>query len=316
MAEKPGLGTLLGGAEVSTFFGLPACENLSALGARIALIGAPGCTPYETVGSYCRNAPGVLRRVAGAMSGNFDRYSFDLGGRVFPDGIVTAADCGDLPLDDEDFARNRDTIREAISAILDRGAVPVLIGGDDSVPTPMLQALDRHDPLTILQIDAHIDWREDHLGERLGLSSTMRRASELAHVGRIVQVGARGMGSAWPGDVEDAEAWGAEIVTAEHLHREGVDAALSLIPQGSDIVIALDVDALDPSVVPGVIARTPGGLSYMQVLDLIKGAAARGSIRAVNVVEFLPEADIDNMGAITVTRLLAAIVGTLARQAA
>ena len=99
MVEKPGLGTLLGGAEVSTFFGLPACDDLTALDARIALIGAPGCTPYETVGSYCRNAPGELRRVAGAMSGNFDRHNFDLGGRIFPDGAVCAADCGDASRD-------------------------------------------------------------------------------------------------------------------------------------------------------------------------------------------------------------------------
>ena len=117
-------------------------------------------------------------------------------------------------------------------------------------------------------------------------------------------------------DVDDAMTWGVEIVTAETLHNVGAAAALTLIPEGSDIVIALDVDAFDPSIVPGVLARTPGGLGYMQMLQLIRGAAERGRIRAVNVVEYLPSADIDGMGAMTVTRLMAAMVGLLARQAA
>ena len=124
----------------------------------------------------------------------------------------------------------------------------------------MLQAFEGRGPLTILQIDAHIDWRDEHMDEPFGLSSTMRRASEMAQFERIVQVGARGTGSAWTSDVDDAKTWGAEIVTAETLHNVGAAAALTLIPEGSDIVIALDVDAFDPSVVPGVLARTPGGL--------------------------------------------------------
>lgn len=316
MSERPELGALLGGADVSTFFGLPECEDLDALDARIALIGAPGCTPYETVGAYCREAPGELRRVAGTMAANFARHNFDIGGPIFPDGRLIAADCGDLPFDETDFAANRATIRDAIATILDKDAVPILVGGDDSVPIPMLQAFEGRGPLAILQIDAHIDWRDEHLGERMGLSSTMRRASEMEQFDRIVHVGARGMGSAWGSDVDDAMGWGAEIVTAETLHDLGPAAALSMIPEGAEIVIALDVDALDPSIVPGVVARTPGGLDYFQALSLVRGAAQRGRIRAINVVEYLPAADIDALGALTVTRLMAAMVGILARQAA
>ena len=305
---------LFGGEDVSTFFGLPVCDDLAALDAKIALIGAPGATPYETVGPYCSGAPAALRAASASAAANFARYNFDLCGPVFPEGQVIAADCGDLPYDETDFAANRATIRRAIEAVLARDAVPILIGGDDSVPIPMLQAYEGRGPLTILQIDAHIDWREEHLGERLGLSSTMRRASEMGQFERIVQVGARGTGSAWPGDVDDANAWGAEIVTADTLHSVGPAAALALIPEGSDIIISLDVDAFDPAIVPAVLARTPGGLNYSQMLDLFRGAAERGRICGINVIEFLPEADIDGMGGLTVTRLMAAMIGLLARQ--
>ena len=314
MTQDLQIGRLFGGEDVATFFGLPACEELGALNAAIALIAAPGATPYETVGPYCQGAPAALRKSASNAAANFARYNFDIGGPVFPDGRISAVDCGDLPYDARDYAANRQTIRTAISKILDRDAVPILIGGDDSVPIPMLQAYEGRGPLTILQIDAHIDWREEHLGEPLGLSSTMRRASEMGHFDRIVQVGIRGTGSAWATDVDDAMAWGARIVTAEQVHARGVDAALDLIPEGSDIVISLDVDAFDPSVCPGVLARTPGGLDYFQMLALLGGATRRGRVRGMNIIEFVPEVDIDGIGANTVVRMLAAMIGFLARQ--
>ncbi len=82
-------------------------------------------------------------------------------------------------------------------------------------------------------------------GERWGLSSTMRRASEMDHVARIVQVGQRGTGSARPSDVADATDWGVEFVSGREVARDGIGRALSLIPPGADVVICLDCDALD-----------------------------------------------------------------------
>lgn len=316
MTGTADLGALFGAPGAETFLGLPRCDDLTRLDAPVALLGVPGATPYESVGAYCRHAPDALRQATAALTANLDRHNFDLGGPTFPDMGHRAADCGDLPFDDTDFAANRAAIRDAVSKILGRGAVPVLLGGDDSVPIPMLEALAPHGPLTILQIDAHIDWRRDHMGEALGLSSTMRRASEMDHVGTIVQVGARSIGSAHSDDYRDACDCGVKFVPARDLHRDGVAAALAHIPEGSDIAICFDVDALDPSIVPGVIGRAPGGLSYFQALDLIEGAAQRGRIVAADFVEYMPAADVDNLGALTVSRLITATLGVLARQSA
>lgn len=314
MTEKPDLAALFGATECRTFLGLDACTDLAALDAPAALIGAPCATPYGAVGAYCRNAPDALRRSIASLSANIDRHNFDLGGPLFPPGARRAVDCGNLPFDETDPAANRDTIRNAVSAITAAGAVPVVLGGDDSIPIPMLQALAPQGPLTILQIDAHIDWRDSHMGEDLGLSSTMRRASEMAHVERIIQVGARGIGSGHGDDLQAARDWGAHFVTARDLHRRGVDQALSLIPEGANVAICIDVDAMDPSLVPGVIGRAPGGLGYYQMLDLIEGAAARGRIVAMDFVEYMPEVDVDGIGALNVSRLIAASLGILARQ--
>lgn len=314
MSGKPDLAALFGAPEVDTFFGLARAEPGEG-GASAALIGVPGATPYAGVGAYCAGAPAALRRASGALAANMDRHNFDIGGPVFPEGSLPAVDCGDLPFDPADFAANRKVIAEAVRKVLATGAVPVVVGGDDSVPIPMLAALETTGrPVWILQIDAHIDWRREHMGEDMGLSSTMRRASGMAHVAGIVQVGARGIGSAHPDDVADALDWGARIVTAEALHTDGMAQVLEAIPEGADIALCLDVDAFDPALVPGVIGRAPGGLSYGQGLALIRGVAARGRIVAADVVEYVPEADVDGIGALTVTRAMAALLGVLSRQ--
>ncbi|MDO5604208.1 MAG: arginase family protein [Paracoccus sp. (in: a-proteobacteria)] len=318
MTEQPKLSALYGATqENATFLGLERCDDLDALNAPIAILGAPCATPYSSVGAYCRNAPDALRQATAALAFNIDRHDFDSGGQVFPTKEQRAVDCGDLPFDEADTSGNRARIRAAVGKILSAGAVPVVLGGDDSIPIPMLLALgDRAEgrKFTVLQIDAHIDWRPSHMGEVWGLSSTMRRASEMPHVERIIQVGARGIGTATSQDLQDARDWGVSFVTAETLHNEGLDAALSLIPDDSEVIVCIDADALDPSIIPGVIGRAPGGLSYYQTLGLIRGAAKRGRIAAIDFVEFMPERDVDGLGAFTFARLITSALGVIARQ--
>ena len=194
----------------------------------------------------------------------------------------------------------------------DGGAAPaVLLGGDDSLPIPMLQALEPHGPLTILQIDAHIDWREEVEGTRWGLSSTMRRASEMPHVERIIQVGSRGIGSARPSDVQDALDWGVRFVPASD--PDLVQTALAQIPDGARVAVCFDCDALDPAIMPAVIGRTAGGLSYAQALALLRGTQAKARIAAHDLVEFMPARDLDGLGAMTAAQLLCAALGLLSR---
>lgn len=304
---------LFGAGEVDTFLGLPACPDLARLEADIAVLSAGMATPYASVGPYCRGAPAVLRAASAAYASNLGHVNLDLGGPVFPGGVV-AVDAGDLAQQEEDPAGNRARIFGAVGQVLDRGAIPVLIGGDDSVQIPMLEAYGaRGREFTILQIDAHIDWRDEVQGERLGLSSTMRRASEMAHVGRIVQVGGRGIGSARVEDQADAEAAGAELVPAGEVARSGVGRAVDLVPEGAEVIVCFDLDGLDPAIMPAVIARTAGGLSYWQALELIGGVADKARIAGVGFVEFMPQRDLDGLGALTAAQLLASVLGIVAR---
>ena len=317
MSNKPDLAALFGATESKTFLGLEECSDFDRIDASSAFIGAPCATPYGSVGAYAKNGPESLRKAIASLTANLERHNFDLDGPTFPEGTKPAVDCGDLPWSNDDFASNRATIREAVSKVVSSGAVPVLVGGDDSVPIPMLDALgDTGEEYTVLQIDAHIDWRQEHMGESLGLSSTMRRASEMGHIKQIIQAGARGIGSGHTSDYNDAMEWGVEFFTARDIYRSGVKQVIETIPNGSNIIICFDIDAMDPSIAPNTIGRAPGGLSYYQVLELIGGAAEKGRIAAVDVVEIMPEVDVDGLGALTVSRLVAFTMGVLARQQA
>ena len=315
MAKSNTIGQMFGAGDVDTFLGLPACADVGQLDAAAAILGVPCATPYVSVGAYCAAAPEAIRAAIAGYAGRTHHMDFDLGGPLFPGDEVTACDLGDLPFDETDAAGNRDLIRRTVSTILDKNAVPIVIGGDDSVPTPMIAALAGRGRFTIVQIDAHIDWRDDVDGERWGLSSTMRRASEMDHIEAIIQVGQRASGSARPEDYGDALAWGAKFVSARDIAANGIQQVIDLVPAGSNVIIAFDCDGLDPSIMPGVIGRAPGGLSYWQAVDLMHGIAGKGRIAAFDLVEFVPDYDVDDLGALTAARIIANAIGLIARQA-
>lgn len=306
---------MLGGDGLpDTFLGLPRGEDFSD-GGDIVIFGADCATPYASVGAYCAGGPAAVRAGSADYAGRLDRVNFDLGAPILPGGI-RAVDAGDVPTDPAEPVQNRARIRSAAEAILEAGGVPVLLGGDDSVPTPMLEAFAGHGPITILQIDAHIDWRDEVQGERWGLSSTMRRASEMDHVERIIQVGARGVGSAGMDTLEAAQDWGAHIIPAHELPLGGAERAIDLIPQGGNLVICLDWDALDPSIMPAVIAPTGAGMSHAQTLALLGAAAQRARIVGVDAVEFMPANDVGGTGARTAAQVLTTLIGLIGQQCA
>ncbi len=260
-------------------------------------------------------AADAIRTASQGDASLIDHWDFDLGGPLFDGGPVCCIDAGEVPTNLRDNEGNRSRIAAKTREVLAAGAVPILLGGDDSVPIPFLEAFAAHGPIWILQIDAHMDWRDERFGERNGFSSPMRRASEMVHVAGMVQVGMRSVGSARRAEVEAAERYGSHIVTARQLHAHGVDAALRNIPEGARVVITLDCDGLDPGIMPAVASRTPGGLTYTQAIDLIAGVGTRARIVGFDLVELYPPADIDGLSALTAARLVVNAIGAIVRQA-
>ena len=150
------------------------------------------------------------------------------------------------------------------------------------------------------------------MGETHGFSSTMRRASEMNHIVNLVQVGARGPGSARAEEYQDACAWGARIFSARRIHQHGLAPILQAVPNDSAVILSIDVDGIDPTLVPGVVLPAFGGLDYQQMLDLIHGAADRARIIGVDFVEFVPEKDPTGLGAQVIARLVSNVIAAVA----
>ena len=310
--DNPKMGSMFGGESSGGFFGSPMAQPGDTRNADIVLMGAPRATPYASVGPYCAGAPDAIRSAFG-WPGVLDHHDFDLGGKILSEG-VTALDWGNLPYHASDFESNRATIRRQVKAVLDSGAVPLVMGGDDSIPIPVLRAYEDYGPITIVQLDAHIDWRDEVAGERFGLSSNMRRASEMGWVENIIQIGARGIGSARPADYQDALDWGVQFFPMQNIIADGLGPVLSAVPKDTRVFITLDIDSMDPAVVPAVIGPAPGGLDYWQVVELIKGVAGKSTIVGFDLVELMPDNDIGGRGSLVAARIIAIMMGLISRQ--
>ena len=326
--QNPSMGSLFGGdandgaGQKTGWLNLPTATLGQSQDIDIAVLGIGAATPYP-VGSYCMDAPDAIRG-ARSWPNILDQHDFDLYGLtpsagVLPEG-VTAADFGNLDVVDsaapQDTAQNRDRIKKAIQSLIASQSIPFVFGGDDSVPIPVLSAYEGADqPISILQIDAHIDWRDDVNNEKNGLSSNMRRASEMDHIGKIVQLGARGIGSARAADLQDALDYGTSFHTTRMLKESGgIDRALADLPEDIPVYVALDIDSLDPVLMPAVIGAAQGGLDYDHMMAIFEGIAKRAPIVGFNLVELMPGRDVNNQGALMASRVAISMLGLIAKQ--
>ncbi len=302
-----------------TLMGLPAGTLADLEPGRVAVFGAAEATPYDPAeASHSALAPGAIRAASASFKGQLRQHDFDLGATPLPfppdegDAGWIGVDLGDVATKPKIPAENRAVIEAATRAVLAAGAVPVVLGGDDSVPIPVLAGFAEHGPVTVVQVDAHVDWGDVIRGEANGYGSPMRRASEMGHVAGMLQVGIRGLGSGEAWQHDDARAWGSRLVTAREWHRLGAEAVLAKLPEGCRFVLSIDCDGIDPSVFPAVAMPTPGGLTYEDCLDLLHGLSRGGTIAGLIVAEYVPERD-DALrsSALVAARLAAVAIGLI-----
>ncbi len=301
-----------------TFLGVPPVpvDALTRGEADIVILGIPFGVPYPAPGltAGCADAPAAIRARSQRLARFADHHDFDLDAPMLVGSpALRIVDAGDVPGSPEDGAGNATRAKAAVLAVLDAGAAPIVLGGDDSVPIPVLRAYADHGPLTVVQVDAHLDFRDEVAGVRDGYSSSMRRASEMGHVQGAVQVGLRGVGSARTSDVADALAAGNLLVTARELRERGVPWLLGQLPEARPVFIAFDIDGLDPSVASAVSGVSPGGLSYDEAGDLLAGVAARCRVVGAAFTELVPARDRNEVSALVVVRLVMRLLAGIDR---
>ena len=289
----------------ATFLGAPYAARLAAGDADFAVIGIPFGSPYKMrqVHYGASDAPRAIRDRSMRLGAMLNNYDFDIG-CAFSDLNIRLRDCGDVIGNPGDIAGNNARATGAVRNILDAGSIPLVLGGDDSITALSIGAFERFSPITVIQIDAHIDYRDEVEGITTGYSSPMRRAAEMPWVERIIHVGTRGIGSARRNDVEDTLKRGNKIITANEFRKSGVHAVLDLLPQSGNFYVALDCDGLDPSVMPGTSAPVPGGLNYEDVAELFMMLCKKGNFVGFNVAEHYPALDVNQITALGIIRFV------------
>src|SRR4030042_4838662 len=250
-----------------------------------------GC-PYDGTASFhpgARFGPGAIRKASWGIE-TFSPYCQ----RDLND--FSVHDMGDLelPLGEKQIALG--LIRKALRPILVKKKFPVLLGGDHLITLPIIDEILRmHPDLCLLHIDAHADLRDDYLGETLSHSTVMRRVTE--HLGRkrLFQLGTR---SGTKEEFELAKKM-KTIVSIDQTSLTGMVRRL----RGRPVYISFDLEALDPSVIPGVGTPEPGGLTFQGFISLLDQLR---SLRVIgfDIVELTPDYDPSQISSLTASVIL------------
>ena len=301
--------------EFQSFHDLPIVLDLDKIDADIAILGIPYGAPYsmDDVTNDQTNAPTHIRRYCERALRGIDRWDFDLGGPLLDGRLIKVVDVGDVPGNPNDIDEHYRNAKQVIETLLTRNVMPIVLGGDHGVPIPVLRGFKQWAPITLVHVDAHLDWRDQVNGVQDGLSSPIRRASEMDHIGEIFQIGLRSAGSARPEEMEAAISYGSHLIPDIELQQIGMRSVLDRIPAQSNYYLTIDADGVDPTIMPAVAGPAPGGVNYDQMRTLIHGLVDKGRVVGMDIVEITPKRDLNGLTAITAGRFICNLIGKAVR---
>lgn len=236
--------------------------------------------PYDSTTTWRGGTrEGPLAIIDASM--NMELFDRELGREIASAGIHTTEDIEPEMSGPEAMAGR---IESVIGEVLDLGKVPFMLGGEHSLTLGGVRALAvRSEHVTVFQLDAHTDLREEYAGTPFGHGCVMRRSSELPNV-NIIQFGLRSTSEeeyqSIPKNVE--QFWAEDMVGN---FETSLQEALKHIR--GDIYLTFDVDACDPSWIPDTGTPEPGGLTFYQVRDTLRAICATGKVKAVDCLELI-----------------------------
>jgi agmatinase len=258
------------------------------------LFGGPAATPptFETAQAVIlpvpldrtttylpgtRNGPREIIQASTHMELWDEELGVDVHGRAC---IFTLPEM-ELPFGE--MASVMDELRRVAAAILARDALLVTLGGEHSITPPIVAAAAaRYRGLSVLQIDAHADLRDEYMGTRFNHACAMRRTLEHAP---LTQVGIRSLST------EEAEVVGRLNTRIFYDHDMRRDPGwIDRVVEGltDHVYVTIDADGLDPAIMPAVGTPEPGGLSWYEALSLLRAVFRRKTVVACDLVELCP----------------------------
>jgi agmatinase len=250
--------------------------------------------PFDRSTSFrsgARAGPNAIREA----SYNFEPYLFE------HDVLLTDVkvhDAGNI----EEMGQAEDMIRETkdyVSKIVQAGKFPILIGGEHTITVPAVQAFT---DIGVISVDAHLDFRDEYMNNKLSHACVMRRNAEHVGIENVLAFGVRSI------SIEEKRSPMPEYIDAYTIHEDGVEKsfkrALNMIRK-EDIYFTLDIDGIDPAYAPGTGTPEPFGLSSMDVKKCINMLAPR--IVGFDVNEVSPPYDKGNTAALAARMIMEVI---------
>ena len=236
--------------------------------------------PYDATTSYksgTRHGPQAIIDASRSM----ELFDEETNTNISNFGICTLDEL-DVVVDPEKMVHR---VYETYQHLINDDKIVVMLGGEHSLSFGSIKALiEKHPNISVLQIDAHCDLAFDNGSTKFDHGCVARRISELCP---IVQVGIR---SVAPEDLEYAGQKGIRMFYASEIASSSdsswMDEAVSKL--SDDVYITIDVDGLDPSIMPSVGTPEPGGLQWYQLLGMLKKVSENKNILGFDVVELCP----------------------------
>ncbi len=235
---------------------------------------------YDLTASYGTGARGGPRALIEAST-HMELFDQELGFSPIDVGVHTGEVIEQIAGGPERMVQ---TIAGEIADVLEGGQVPILVGGDHSVSIGAFLALEeRQENLTILHLDAHADLREEYQGTPYSHACVMARARERFPA---VQIGIRSLSDPEYARIQRERL---PVFPASRLRedREGlVRDALAIL--GPRLYLTIDLDCLDPSILPATGTPEPGGFLWEEILWLIRTLTHDREVVGFDIVELSP----------------------------
>ena len=235
--------------------------------------------PYDLTSTYqsgARRGPAAILDA----SGNMELYDEELRKETYRSGIHTLPP---LEVDARGPAEMVESVHRTVARIMADRKIPVMLGGEHSISFGAVRAMKEIYPeITVLQLDAHADLRDTYQRTPYSHASVARRIAGLCP---IIQAGIRSLSAEEAVFIEESRirSHGADLILDGKAGLELICGDLH-----GDVYLTVDLDVLDPAVMPSTGTPEPGGLSWREVLSLVQEAAKRCRIRGFDIVELAP----------------------------
>lgn len=265
----------------------------SAFEADVVIVGVPDESKSHAKRKGASRGPDSLRQ-ASNESGFFERN-----GKLIPVCPILGKISNKLIFDYGNIPR--ENLLKLITDLVANNKIPIVIGGDHSITSTVLQATGNiHGKLGLFYFDAHPDFvssTTDYYG------SVLTDSSRWIDFSKSMLIGTR---AAEPEELENAESVGLEVITPIDVANMGISrVANKLQAKGynNKRYVSIDLDCADPAYAPGVSLPSPCGLSSIDLVYLVKLVVNSGIV-GIDIVELSPDFDLNNMTANLAARIL------------